>query len=366
MTARVLWYHRGTKPMAAIYPDDIAGTNPLRELSSVANLTPMHWVHAGSRPARATYPDDATAQAFTYTDPDARTARVLWFHTGKGALTVTYPDALDAGGGEEYEGPLDIVPGAVVAYGQTALAAAMIGESYATLHRWSDDEELEFDFDEAGDAPEADIITWHGQDGSVGKTWSDQSGNAKHATQADSGKFPGWLDDALNGGPSFVFSAADQLSAPAVSFPGPAYTMFLVANVTAGAPVLYLEEGANYLSVNLASGQVVVETYFDASGNGAGGVFDVAEDLSVGYHLIEAAWEHGSKTVLVNGVAGTLSQDRDGVGPSEAITGTLNIGTTNFAGEVVAAIVYNSLLTAPNRLAIRQNMQARHGTPALP
>lgn len=61
-------------------------------------------------------------------------------------------------GGSAYTGPLDLVPGAVVAYGVRALSAAWLGQPLFRLRRSYDDEEMTFNADPVtGDAPLSQI-----------------------------------------------------------------------------------------------------------------------------------------------------------------------------------------------------------------
>lgn len=98
----VKWFHRGTAPMIAIYPDDIDGTNPLRPMSAGAGLRPVHWTHNGSAPQKAIYPNDVdgTLRPLLH---GAGEMPVEWRHRGTAALVVNFNEVLVvSGGGDEY------------------------------------------------------------------------------------------------------------------------------------------------------------------------------------------------------------------------------------------------------------------------
>jgi hypothetical protein len=278
-----------------------------------------------------------------------------------------------SGGGEEYEGPLDIVAGAVVAYGQRALSAAMLGQPYATLHRYSDDAELEFDFDaEDGSVDSAAIETWTGEELAAVTQWNDQSGNSKHAVQATLATMPDWMPDALGSLPAMRYTAGKVLLASSVSVTQPAYTVFAVLSRTANAVVCGINEtGDDYLEFIARNAEITLEQYEDATGDDVGGTFIPDPALGTSHHLIDVVLQqHGTHECRVDGLDAPASGNFDS-GNAASLTGSFGLGGdvasgNLYAGDLIEIIVYNAALTSEQRLAIRQNIQAYYGTPALP
>lgn len=99
----VKWFHRGTAPMVAIYPDD--GSGGLRSMHASDGLRPVRWTHNGTGVGMAIYPDDTdgTIRPLPEITRDPGLAPVHWFHEGRYPMTVNFNDEYPpAGGGEEY------------------------------------------------------------------------------------------------------------------------------------------------------------------------------------------------------------------------------------------------------------------------
>lgn len=274
-----------------------------------------------------------------------------------------------AGGGEEYEGPLDLVPGAVVAYGNRALSSAMRGQPFAALVNYETEEEVTYSFDVVtGEVPSAVISSWMIDEAASVSSWKDQSGNNLHAVNATISNQPEWRPNLLNGKSGMRFLPNAELFVDGVALLQPAYTVFLVAKVNdqfSGQSLLELNSGDAYFQVRTTPSpmHIVVDSYGGAD-NETGGTFAHA-GLSDSYHLIEAVWQFGNVQVLVDGVSLVELDSRDFGGPPEPYSGTLMIQGTGLLGSDLDSleeiIVYNSLLSAPDRLAIRQNIADYYG-----
>lgn len=98
-TRAVLWAHRGSAPVMAIYPDDVDGAAPLKRLSIQAGLAPVQWVHRGSSVKKAMYPDDCGGARLRDLPIKGGEAEVFWFCRGTRPATAVFPD--DCGGLED-------------------------------------------------------------------------------------------------------------------------------------------------------------------------------------------------------------------------------------------------------------------------
>lgn len=101
----VKWFHRGTAPMVAVYPDDLEGTNALKPMSVADGLRPVRWQHNGSGVGMAIYPGDTdgTLRALPEITRDPALVPVRWFHSGRYPITVNFNEEYPAGGGESGE-----------------------------------------------------------------------------------------------------------------------------------------------------------------------------------------------------------------------------------------------------------------------
>jgi hypothetical protein len=110
-----------------------------------------------------------------------------------------------------YTGPLDIVSGAVVAYGQRALSAAQRGSALYTIRRDSDDTTHTYNSDATtGAAPAAAISSFIGGGSGFVATWTDQSGNGSDVSQATAANQPQWASNVANSRPAFAFDGVSR------------------------------------------------------------------------------------------------------------------------------------------------------------
>lgn len=373
----VKWFHRGTAPMVAIYPDDIDGSNALKPMSAGLGLRPVNWSHNGSAPQKAIYPDDTdgTLRPLTHA---ADEMPVHWFHRGTAALAGNFNDEFVpvSGGGNEYEGPLDIVAGAFVAYSQRALSAAMRGEALYTIREDSGNTTQTFSSDATtGEAPVASINTFlNGANGFV-TTWKDQAGNGVDVSTALAGEQAHWIASAINSKPSLrgrTTTLTNMFSALNVDWSaGNAVTIFSLQSSelgVLGAPVLGLYSADVSTGFELySSGPALDVDYF---GTGGYVEWDIDGTRS-GFKILEATISAaGAVTIYVNGEEQAVSASGGADFPLEAITGgQIIISLAQQAAsppegafsKSTEHLMYASLLSAPQRLAIRQNIATYYG-----
>ena len=270
-----------------------------------------------------------------------------------------------------YEGPLDIVPGAVVAYGQRALSAAKLGTALYTIRETAGDTTQSFSSDAVtGDAPVADIITFlNGSNGFV-RTWVDQGVSASNLQNTTDAQQPKWLASVSNSKPGFgnneaALGEARLFFQDEITFASAGCTIFWVGISTEEVPTISISNAANseYVSFQAWSVDPRIDRYVDP--NQAGGKY--SDTLGAGAHIIDAAWEYGSKNLRVDGVTKTLSIDYDSGGALSGFTGDANeysyaliseSGTGNRALEI---IVYDGVLTDQQRSDIRTNIATYYG-----
>lgn len=260
----------------------------------------------------------------------------------------------EGGGGGGYEGPLDLVPGAAVAYSAArALSAAWLGQPLFTLRRSSDNAELSFVADAVtGEAPSAAIEAWRDAAGAAVaalKIWNDQSGNGE---DIETGQYTAiWGSSVQGGKPGFVASELTVFqSATDASFPNGAATVFFVCS-----NAMQFKCGASKLEFDTGSTPYVL---LNDETNTAGGEIGAP---APGLYLWEAAWEFGSKSFRINGVSQTFVEDGDSGGSVGPLVGTSNINFSLAASKAVELVAYAIKLSDANRLAIRQNIATYYG-----
>jgi hypothetical protein len=258
--------------------------------------------------------------------------------------------------GSDYTGPLDIVPGAVVAYDQRALSAAKRGTALYTIREDTGDTTQSFNSDATtGAAPIAAITAFlNGANGFL-SVWNDQSSNG--ANIDSSGTPPLWSTSGPSGLPVFGnVDASGMATTNEITFPNGAATVFLVCKQNGGNDSIGTEMNFNTSSfVRLqapeAGGAIAVQDIYNAdTGNEARARYDIVP--SADYQLWVGAWSLGSHTP---------TSVFDTTDPPGSITDRL---ITNFgdAGEFVAALyMYDIELSDPDILAISQNIASYYG-----
>jgi hypothetical protein len=319
-----------------------------------------------------------------------------------------------------YEGPLDLVPGAAVAYGQRALSAARLGQPLFTLRRDIDDAELEFDADAVtGEAPVAAIAAWVGAAFTqTAATTIDSdvivlvSSTGVHEGQPISGTGiqPGtivldvseapniyislpatatsgavvltftrmatlavWNDQSGNG-EDLASLAPDNFFYPTLQSGKPGFQALTVNDIRASTTSSYPNSVATVFLVgseDLEWYTTVGDDYLDFSTGLSGGVFcnlyndpDGAgiyiDPPAAGVHLWDAAIEWGATNFRVDGATQAEIASNDGAAPPVALTETpmLRIGGGKIFCE---SVIYPIRPSDPNRLAIGQNIATYYG-----
>jgi hypothetical protein len=134
------------------------------------------------------------------------------------------------GGGGGYEGPLDIVADAVVAFGQRAMSAADRGSAVYTIRENSGDTTQSFSSDATTGAVSSAAITafLDGVDGFVAQ-WVNKGSSATDLVQADTAKQPQWQANIAGGNPAALLDGLNDfmLTAGNVTLSDP-FTVFAV------------------------------------------------------------------------------------------------------------------------------------------
>ena len=272
--------------------------------------------------------------------------------------------------GASYTGPLDLVPGALFAYSQRAMTGGSTADSIR-LREAGGDTEQTFALVSNEVSVSAVNTFLNGQDG-FGVTYFDQSGNNHHVTNATGTKQPQWLSSAVNSKPGFQFDGVNDCLTTSGNVPilGGAYTVFIVTKkadpADTGSYIIGTPFSASYFQFSLFSGvgavgELVIDAYDDDTGNECGGVFSPV-GTGTDYHVLEAAITFGSRSAMMDGESLTEISDRDNVGAPQTINLPVTLAafddadSDKYGGVIVEVILYPSVLSAGDRLAIRQNI----------
>lgn len=291
---------------------------------------------------------------------------------GTGGLVKTY--------GSAYVGPLDLVPGAVIAYDQRAPSADYLGQLYAKIRRDSDDATQSFNFDaDTGEAPIAAIEAFYGAGNPFVEEWGEGSGNSNKATQSEPTQQPGWLGAGSNGKPTLVFTNGNNqflTTSLNVVLPQVNYTIFLVINPaeSANSNVLGNQDGPRIELQTRRHGGPAGEVSWQGDNADFSSGYDLATAAGAinwggNYKLLNLTYNAATQTgtLRVNGSSITINNSPYGDGASSAFDALLGIGADNptggnfLAANLAALYMWNSVLSGPNQAALETSFADYYG-----
>lgn len=251
-----------------------------------------------------------------------------------------------------YQGPLDLVDGAVVAYGVVALSDAMRGEPLLRLRRSSDDAEQDWPADAVtGDLDAAAIATWRDAAGAADLfvvTLYDQSGNAKHAIGAGDG-IPFSLD---NDDPCLTGGGVAATSATPSNVASGAVTTFMVAK---GPANFNLDDGNGDSFLNMYCGaSASLYLYVNDPMQEAGADFTGGSNAALS--VFDATADNDSREFMQDGTALTVGTPYSDASAIATITGPADVRPNS--AELYAIILYDG---AKSRTANRAWLADRFG-----
>lgn len=279
-----------------------------------------------------------------------------------------------------YTGPLDLVPGAFVAYGNRAMAGANIGSAVYTVRRDSDDATQVFNSQSDGSVDVSTVTNFLGGANGFIASWNDKGSSGANLVQATGAKQPSWIASANNNIPGLQFlnapSATVENLQATVNCPG-ASTFFCVykrnsvgaINQNAELTSIYDAGFDNYIYLDsgswigpdraLSVDQLEIDPYAETTG------ISSTNALLVGsYILVEMSISSSNLDFKINGTAISVVPFKDGVLLGFA-DGTLNLGgyvdTSGLNGIVQELIWYPTELSAEDRTLIRQNIATYYG-----
>lgn len=199
--------------------------------------------------------------------------------------------------------------------------------------------------------------------------WQDQSGNARHVTQATAGARPTYRASQVNGWPTLEFDGTDDrlFNAIAISayIDAAAYSTFIVfaadaintnAVNTYDNDTLIADQAGPYFGVHLKSAPTAHAYNWDGSDDNA----SVAITLAT-YAVLHTRHDTGAIKASVNGGAEASTAS----GNTQVLTNVFGIGrganVAFFDGHIARILIYNAALSAPNVASVIAYLKTRYG-----
>lgn len=261
---------------------------------------------------------------------------------------------------------LNSITSAAVAFSVRRLRSDYAGPCLR-LRRSTDDAESDFVFF-GNDLDTPAIAAWLG--GGVGyvRTWYDQSGNARHATQTTAVWQPQYAPNQQNGRPGLYYptSTVGLMTPTFPHFPAKRGTLMAVARKTdTGFSALlstYNQAAPNFILYLATSGGTFFK-WFDSSVQQVAASFDTQSvtqthvltrtgDTAVTYH------RNGALMAAPTATTNNQPADNSFIIGANFSAGTLNTG---LVGDIFEAIEFSATLSAADRQAIEVSQRAYYG-----
>lgn len=215
----------------------------------------------------------------------------------------------------------------------------------------------------------ADVLTLN--DGDPVTSWTDSSGNNRHATEATIP--PALIANVANSKPVVRWDVGERLVVPAtllsaIATANHVYTIHIVYdNVTTGAYVTLFDTPLRHMSLWLARNPPGAGSISYTGLGGASGAATLAvpnDGLQI-LSLQAATTGAGNTTLEINGGVGTSLANKTAT-HSEAWSLGYNPsgGGSNFAGDIAEVIVYNASLSAANKQRVDGYLAHKYGLTA--
>lgn len=213
-------------------------------------------------------------------------------------------------------------------------------------------------------------------DGAAVSQWDDRSGNARHATQATSGKRPVLRTSGVNGRPAVDFDGTDdELITPAYTN-GPAVSLFVVAQLDVvttgdafrhfavhGARPSWTSPYARWALRAESDGVEWVGWVNDGNNVAANYVLSSTPTAVAGQpFILEMSYDGAALDLHRNG---TLLATKARTGDITGTNDTTRLGSRGggeyLNGRMSEVIVYEKAVSASDRLSLRRHLAAKHG-----
>jgi hypothetical protein len=191
-------------------------------------------------------------------------------------------------------------------------------------------------------------------DGTAVSSWTDSSGNSRHAAQATSANQPLLKTGILNSKPIVRFDGSnDFLQTAAFSVAQP-LTVFSVAKTTSTATTyIFFDSAASSPRATLA-----VEPASSAEMNSGSSLLDGSLVVNT-FQVWSAVFNGATSNIRLNGATGT-SGNAGANGLNGVTIGARYAGDFVFPGDIAEVLVYNSALSATDRSSVETYLSRKY------
>lgn len=200
-------------------------------------------------------------------------------------------------------------------------------------------------------------------DGAAVASWTDSSGNARHATQATGTKQPTQQTNELNGLPSVLFDGVDDRLVSGALLADASRTIFLVARMAVAADLRYIMGVASQAQVASRTGGT---TGWSWVADNAGGVQAISATVSTAAGVVTISGaSNASMATYLNGIAGAAFDPHDnwGVASISLFLGSRSDDLAHANVHVFEVLVYDTTLSAGDRTNVEGYLKTKWGTP---
>ncbi len=285
---------------------------------------------------------------------DANSAELAHLLTGRFDVATAQGIAIEAAA---YEGPLDLVPGAIFAYSASrALSTVMVGQPLFTLQRVGGGNPTQA-FSTGANGTLADDTVTAFLSGDVGKLtiWNDQSGGARHL-EAQGVTTTKWLPNMLGTKPGFervgdqhFYSALDGIFQAGMTIFHVSNHLMTITEASLDGPFIELFAGASVFATITS----------ESDADYANGSVDTVVD-GTGIHLRDVGLDQTGGSYRQDGVLYAFDSFET-LGTVVPFAMGLDLAFDSAGAQDVELLIYPTKLSDADRLLIRQNIATYYG-----
>ncbi len=208
-------------------------------------------------------------------------------------------------------------------------------------------------------------------DGDAVSTWTDSSGNSRHATQTGASTLmPTYKTNIINGKPVVRFDGGDYLSHSVIASDPTALTIFIVAKRGTGAITMvawgHRSETTRLIQVSYASNATDLVLQLRSSGNSIKQP-TIVSVTPANAHIYTARFNKAGNSHQLWYNGGSVASDTTAFG-AETFTSSLetvgagNNGSYgfNFTGDMAEQIIYDAVLSDTNRGKVETYLASKY------
>lgn len=206
---------------------------------------------------------------------------------------------------------------------------------------------------------EADSGTGTTTDGTAVGTWTDQSGQGHHLTQATAGSQPVYKTNILNGKPVVRFDGVDDFLTVTFTQSQPIHAFVVTQFRTA-------RTGNNTIMDGGGDGWARIY-WFSSTQVGLYATANQQPNLTVAmlntFHVLSALFNGASSELRADGGTAVVGDPGTTAPGGLTLGGRGGLGLEPGAVDIAACIAYSGILSTTNRQAVESYLKGKYGTP---